>query len=482
MLRPASAEFIALCQAQTSLITQSLGADSTAVYLAENWADRALPELVPIAVYPHHTQWTEAAAENLSQPPFLLPENHPHGDRTGPMTPRQNITPVENIAAKKDALPEAQSPAAKGDQTAELPPPEQAVVPLVHDGLVMGVLVSWRANPPWQPVEQQQLEGFAQTLALACVLDQRGQWLQAQMQDEHHIFAQQSERFHELLHQLRNPLTALQTFGKLLLKRLSSEDKNRGLALNMLRESDRMKDLLRYFDVALEASDAALNAAQTEPQRLLPGEADGATTDRGAIASDVQPLSHVSGEVVVKACHLSDLLAPLLASVDTLAEAKHIHFWSDLRGDRDLVLADPNALQEVITNLLENALKYSPPGAEVWLQVIAAKSKENRAYQGILIGDTGPGIPTIDQSRIFERHYRGVQAQSTIEGTGLGLAIVQNLIDAMDGRIELFSPLTALPADLRSGLRSHPAFHRGQGTAFVVWLPIVSPRNVALPL
>jgi signal transduction histidine kinase len=71
------------------------------------------------------------------------------------------------------------------------------------------------------------------------------------------------------------------------------------------------------------------------------------------------------------------------------------------------------------------------------------QSLDNALYQGIAIGDTGPGIPLADQAHIFERHYRGVQADGQTPGTGLGLAIVKDLITAMEGHIDIISPYSS---------------------------------------
>jgi signal transduction histidine kinase len=85
------------------------------------------------------------------------------------------------------------------------------------------------------------------------------------------------------------------------------------------------------------------------------------------------------------------------------------------------------------------------------------------------VGDTGAGIPLEDQPHIFDRHYRGVQADSDIPGTGLGLAIVQDLVQAMGGHIEVISPVqidhwvNPVPAELT----------QGPGTLFMVWLRTV---------
>lgn len=110
------------------------------------------------------------------------------------------------------------------------------------------MLVSNRETLAWNRDEQQQAEQAAKTLALAWVLEQRGQWLQQQLQQRHLTQASQSETFHDLLHQFRNPLTALQTFGRLLVKRIPADDPNQPIAEGIVRESLRLQDLATTFD------------------------------------------------------------------------------------------------------------------------------------------------------------------------------------------------------------------------------------------
>jgi len=57
-----------------------------------------------------------------------------------------------------------------------------------------------------------------------------------------------------------------------------------------------------------------------------------------------------------------------------------------------------------------------------------------------MVSDTGPGVPECDRSRLFERHYRGVQAQGEIPGTGIGLALVKELVEQMGGELMVVSP------------------------------------------
>jgi len=340
----------------------------------------------------------------------------------------------------------------------------------------MGVLVSWRRDRPWYTTEHHQLEEFAQTLALACVLDQRGQWLTSRLESRHRSQQQQSERFHELLHQLRNPLTALRTFGKLLLRRLDADNKNRSLASGIVRESDRMQELLGYFDDTLKSVDAEIAAESTTPSLLPPSNAPLPATSAASTTTTAQ---YFGGTLKCQSCDLPSLLSPLLESAVPLAEERQRTLLPQpFPKQVPPVWADPNALREVVSNLLENALKYTPTHALIWVQIGLSSYLEasQPCFQGILVGDTGPGIPGPDQPHIFERHYRGVQAQGDVGGTGLGLAIVADLVAEMQGTIEVYSPLSECPWPLPDAL---PQAAADRGTAFVVWLQEAQPVNSA---
>lgn len=101
------------------------------------------------------------------------------------------------------------------------------------------------------------------------------------------------------------------------------------------------------------------------------------------------------------------------------------------------VLADAAGLQQIIDNLVANALKYTPAGGSVTVAVYDADG------HGVLeVTDTGIGISREDQLRVFERFYRVDRARTrAVGGTGLGLAIVKHLVQLYDGRIELVSEL-----------------------------------------
>jgi two-component system phosphate regulon sensor histidine kinase PhoR len=106
---------------------------------------------------------------------------------------------------------------------------------------------------------------------------------------------------------------------------------------------------------------------------------------------------------------------------------------SDLGAPR--ALADPGAFEQVLSNLLDNALKYTEPGGSVSVE-LAGEGERVR----LSVRDTGIGIPEADRARIFERFYRVDKARSrALGGTGLGLAIVKHLVQAMDGEVSVES-------------------------------------------
>jgi signal transduction histidine kinase len=99
-------------------------------------------------------------------------------------------------------------------------------------------------------------------------------------------------------------------------------------------------------------------------------------------------------------------------------------------GDTWRVDADPAKLHDILRNLVENAVSYSPDGAEIRLDA----AREGDACV-IRVIDSGPGIPPEDLTRVFERFYRVDRSRSQ-PGTGLGLAIVKHLVGLHGGRVE----------------------------------------------
>ncbi|KXJ98710.1 MAG: sensor signal transduction histidine kinase [Acidobacteria bacterium OLB17] len=101
--------------------------------------------------------------------------------------------------------------------------------------------------------------------------------------------------------------------------------------------------------------------------------------------------------------------------------------------ERVIILGDPRELQTVFTNLLENAVKYSPDEVRVSVRLVASSAK----YAEVYVRDNGIGIARGDLKRVFKRFYRSknVRSAPAVKGTGLGLSIVRAIVEKHGGRV-----------------------------------------------
>jgi two-component system sensor histidine kinase KdpD len=123
-----------------------------------------------------------------------------------------------------------------------------------------------------------------------------------------------------------------------------------------------------------------------------------------------------------------------------------------------LVQADASLLEQVIVNILENAITYSGDGSRIELAVY-----EDRGNVVISVEDEGRGVPAVELERIFDKFRRLEEPSDRHQGAGLGLAIAKGFVDAMGGRIAAASPI-----------------HEGRGTRMLISLPkaIATPRDL----
>ncbi|MBW4687292.1 MAG: GAF domain-containing sensor histidine kinase [Komarekiella atlantica HA4396-MV6] len=447
MLMSASSDFLALCREQISLLTQGLGASLSVVYLTQELVESSSSEakLVPVMVYPETAvlRQGEDTAESVLRKQLkvgniLVLPNHQG---------RLLLTGSDPISSREYETPDTSQPHLREEY---LLGGKQIVLPLIYEGVMMGLLVTGREDRVWNEHEQSEIQRIAQTLAIACILDQRRAWLQQQLHEQQIFQEKQRDLLDNLLHQFRNPLTALRTFSKLLLKRLRPADANRDVANSIVRESDRLEELLQQFDKVIDLTEADL-APLSLPEHEVLVEA--------TVQKDAKPALLLPGTGDKETdCLLADILKPLLVSAKAIAQERNLKLIAEIK-QMPLVRANVKALQEVLSNIIDNALKYTPAGGKILIQ--AGQKKAN--FQGIVISDNGPGIPPEDLEHLGERHYRGVQAQTEIPGTGLGLAIAKQLIEQMQGEIEIFSPA------LDSAITSPDT----PGTTFIIWLPEV---------
>jgi signal transduction histidine kinase len=433
MIVSASSEFVALCREQLTLLATGLGASLSVVYLTQELAElpqhKGEAELIPVAVYP------ETAVVGLEHQIAL------------PSVNRYLLSPSDEIISSQSN--EDFSNQAQENNQEYLIDSDQIVLPLIHEDVMMGLLVTSREDRVWKESERTQVENVAQSLAIACIMDRRRAWLTSQLHQHQIMQEKQLDLMDNLLHQFRNPLTALRTFGKLLTKRLRPKDVNREVALSIVRESDRLKELLQKFDEAIDLT----------PEDLLPTKF---LTEREveleATVEESSPLLLLNGaEQEIVRFNINEVLQPLLVSAKAIAKERYLELVTEVDDNLSLVRGNPQGLREVLSNIVDNALKYTPAGGKIRIESI--KDKAN--FVGIAISDNGPGIPQQDLEHLGERGYRGVQAKTEIPGSGLGLAIAKQLIEQMQGEMEVFSPATRFDIKLP----------RTSGSTFIVRLP-----------
>jgi len=155
---------------------------------------------------------------------------------------------------------------------------------------------------------------------------------------------------------------------------------------------------------------------------------------------DILSLSRIeSGESVLRKREF-DLVQAALDTVEQLEEkaaAKQIQVQTTASSESLPVMASREFIDQVLVNLVDNAIKYSPPGSRVEVRLTALPQEVQ-----VDVADNGIGIPAEDLDRVFERFYRVPKDRSRkVEGTGLGLAIAKNIIAAHHGRIWVESEL-----------------------------------------
>ncbi len=450
MLMSAGSEFIALCREQMALLAQGLGASLSIVYLTQELVETRTNEakLTPVVVYP------ETAVGQRER--MALPNNS-----LKLLTAAEDTSGAERPSFGEDTTPPPYS------QEEYLLSGDQIVLPIIHDDVMMGLLVTHREDRTWNEQERSEIERIAQTLSLACILDQRRAWLEQQLHQQQILLEKQQDLLDNLLHQFRNPLTALRTFGKLLLKRLRLGDANREVAASIVRESDRLQELLQQFDQVIDMTLADLEQSALRQNEVF---VEATVQQDTPIANCTETLTHTRLPKVAllsaskgdkeAECTVADVLEPLLVSARAIAQERNLQLIAEIPPKLPPVRVHVKVLREVLSNIIDNALKYTPNGGKILVQ--AGQEKAN--FQGIAISDTGPGIPPQDLEHLGERHYRGVQARSEIPGTGLGLAIAKQLVEQMQGEIEVKSPAS------NSAITSPDA----PGTTFIIWLPVVS--------
>ena len=213
-------------------------------------------------------------------------------------------------------------------------------------------------------------------------------------------------------HDLRTPMTRLKNMAETALADDESDEPIRAALANCVEESER---LLTMLNTLMDISEAETGTMRLELTQV----------------------------------NVHDLMHQAIGLYEYVAEDKAITIVPTVPIDFTIT-ADRNRLLQILANLLDNAIKYTPPGGQV--AVSAARNHQN---VHITVVDTGVGISLEDLTKIWDRLYRGDASRSQ-RGIGLGLSLVKAIVQAHHGEIAVYSQL-------------------GQGTRFLLTLPLTHP-------
>jgi signal transduction histidine kinase len=154
---------------------------------------------------------------------------------------------------------------------------------------------------------------------------------------------------------------------------------------------------------------------------------------------------------------LNKLIEAVVNNRQVLAQNRGLTLEYHSAESNPVALVDPARMMQVLNNLVENAIRYTMEGGEVTIST-RQEEAEGRTWATATVADTGIGIPADELPLVFDRFYRGEKPRSMqISGTGLGLAIVKEIVELHGGRVTVES-------------------QEGQGTTFIIWLPLISKR------
>lgn len=224
----------------------------------------------------------------------------------------------------------------------------------------------------------------------------------AQLQDLSHF---KSELLSLASHQIKSPLAAIKGFASLI------ADGSYGPV------GDPVKETIAKIQRSADELIALIN-----------------------ILLDVRKVEEGKMEYKFERVDLADMIAKTTDMIQPLAEAKHLSLAFDFQRKPVWVNADPEKLKQVVQNLIDNAIKYTPSG------FVKIHIKEMPAANGVAgivmisVSDSGLGIPTDLIPHLFEEFVRDDRVKKEIRGTGLGLYIARKIVEAHGGKISAESP------------------------------------------
>lgn len=220
-----------------------------------------------------------------------------------------------------------------------------------------------------------------------------------------------------LSHEIRTPLTSIRESVNMIEEEVAGpiNKKQRRLLEIASSETNRLTDLLNHL---MQVSRMEAGAVEVNPRPTPPYE----------------------------------LIVSCLQRMVPMARAKEVRIQAHVPPDSPLVMGDPDHLQQVLLNLLGNAIKFSPKQGSVVVRVQPDRKRKRLTFS---VSDKGPGIPEEEQSMVFHKYYRSSEASNQVDGTGLGLSISKFIVEAHGGNIWVDSQV-------------------GNGSTFSFTLPVTS--------
>ncbi|HUE89294.1 MAG TPA: ATP-binding protein [Vicinamibacterales bacterium] len=210
-------------------------------------------------------------------------------------------------------------------------------------------------------------------------------------------------------HDLRTPMTRLQGTAEIALQSSRTAEEYRDALVDCVEEADRVRSLL---DALMDLAEAETGAMRLQRDDIM----------------------------------VAELVQDAMDLYSELAEEQGLNLTLDAAPDVPAITGDRVRIRQVIANLIDNAVKYTPRGGRITVTVRPAS-----AGAEVVVADTGAGIPPEDRDRIWDRLYRGDASRSQ-RGLGIGLSLVRAIVEAHGGR---------------ASVESVP----GRGARFIIWLP-----------
>jgi heavy metal sensor kinase len=290
-----------------------------------------------------------------------------------------------------------------------------AMIPVVLIGIAAGAFLAFRSLRPIRDlintvsdIEAGKMDARVPYRGTGDELDELARLFNKMLERIKSLIDRMQDTLDDVAHDLKTPVTRLRNVIETTLQSRCDRETLREALMDCAEESERIVAMLEtLMDISeAEAGTIALNIEEVQIESLI----------RDVVELYEYVAEEKGVEIMFQAC------ASLVARVD------------------------PNRIRQVISNLLDNAVKYTSKGGMIEI-------RSDKKDDGIMISikDTGTGIPRKELPRIFDRLYRGDKSRSS-RGIGLGLSLVKAVIHAHKGRIEV---------------ESYP----GMGSCFTIYLP-----------